>query len=81
MTIPPILDPSRLEQNLATGTISLALTAQRELCVVQKAGGVPIAPDEILRLITAAIEEVKSLDEYMESKLSEDWKKRVVEVR
>ena len=49
--IPPILDPSQLEGTLSRGTMSLCLNAQRELCVVQKAGGVPLALDEILRLV------------------------------
>jgi exosome complex component RRP45 len=31
--------------------MTLAMNAQRELCVVQKAGGVPMAVDEILRLV------------------------------
>lgn len=31
--------------------MTLAMNAQRELCVVQKAGGVPLAADEILRLV------------------------------
>ena len=81
MIVPPILDPSRLEQTLATGTLSLALTAQRELCVVQKAGGVPIAPDEVLELMGTAIEKVKYLEELVETKLKLDWRQRVVEVR
>jgi exosome complex component RRP45 len=48
---PPVLDPSQLESTLSDGTMSLSLNAQRELCVVQKAGGVPLTMDEILRLV------------------------------
>ncbi|KAG6805202.1 hypothetical protein H0H92_000310, partial [Tricholoma furcatifolium] len=36
--IPPIIDPSQLEQRLSAGLISIALNAQRELCVLQKLG-------------------------------------------
>ncbi|KAL5500880.1 RRP45 [Sanghuangporus vaninii] len=78
---PPILDPARLEQTLATGTLSLGLNAQRELCVVQKAGGVPLAQDEIVRLINVGIAKVKELDAFVERRLKEDWAGRVVEVR
>jgi exosome complex component RRP45 len=49
--VPPVLDPSQLESVLSEGTMSLALNAQRELCVVQKAGGVPLPADEILKLV------------------------------
>lgn len=31
--------------------MTLSMNAQRELCVVQKAGGVPMAVDELLRLV------------------------------
>ena len=47
---PAVLDPSLLEQRLAAGVLSVALNAQRELCVIQKAGGVPLEPDEIMRM-------------------------------
>ncbi|KAK7696439.1 hypothetical protein QCA50_001096 [Cerrena zonata] len=33
---PPVLDPNHLEQRLSAGLLSVALNAQRELCVVQK---------------------------------------------
>lgn len=78
---PSILDPARLEQTLSTGTISIALNAQRELCVVQKAGGVPMEQDEIMRIINVGITKVKELDAFVELRLKEDWAGRVVEVR
>lgn len=78
---PSILDPARLEQTLATGTLSLALNAQRELCVVQKAGGVPLAQEEILRMIDVGITKVKELDAFVDKRLKEDWAGRIVEVR
>jgi len=76
-----VLDPSRLEQTLAAGFISLALNAQRELCVVQKAGGVPLAADEILGIVETALGRVKELDQFVEGRLLEDWAGRTVEVR
>ena len=78
---PAILDPSRLEQTLSTGSLSVALNAQRELCVVQKAGGVPIAADEIMRIIDVGVVKVRDLDHLVDQRLQEDWLERKVEVR
>ncbi|KAF9814262.1 hypothetical protein IEO21_05201 [Rhodonia placenta] len=79
-TIAPVLDPSRLEQRLSAGLLSIALNAQRELCVVQKAGGVPLDPNEVLRIVDIAVGKVKELDGIVEARLKEDWAGRVVEV-
>ena len=49
--------------------------------MVQKAGGVPLAQDEIIRLINVGIAKVKELDAFVERRLKEDWAGRVVEVR
>ncbi|TFK51241.1 ribosomal protein S5 domain 2-like protein [Heliocybe sulcata] len=79
-----VLDPSLLESQLATGFLHVALNAQRELCVVQKAGGVPLTEDEILPLIKdVAVTRVRELDRIVESRLKEDWegRKTFVEVR
>lgn len=80
-TTQAIIDPSYLEQRLSAGLLSVALNAQRELCVVQKAGGVPLAPDEILRIIEVAVTKAKELDKVVEKRLKEDWATRHVEVR
>ena len=76
-----MLDPGALETRLAAGTLSVALNAQRELCVLQKAGGVPLASDEILRIVGVAVEKAKELDKLVEQRLKEDWAGRTVEVR
>ena len=78
---PAVLDPSLLEQRLAAGVLSVALNAQRELCVIQKAGGVPLDPDEIMRIIDVAVNKAKEIDKLVEEKLKEDWEGRHVEVR
>ncbi|KIJ67446.1 hypothetical protein HYDPIDRAFT_84405 [Hydnomerulius pinastri MD-312] len=77
----PVVDPSLLEQRLSAGLLSVALNAQREICVLQKAGGVPTAPDEILRLVDIAVTLAKDLDGLVEARLREDWAGRKVEVR
>lgn len=76
-----MLDPSHLEQRLSAGLMSIALNAQKELCVIQKAGGVPLEPDEIVKIIDVAVVKVKELDKLVEARLAEDWKGRTVEVR
>ena len=78
---PPLIDPSHLEETLSAGRLTVALNAQRELCVVQKAGGVPLAPDEVLRIIDVAVQKAKELDQLVEKRLQEDWATRHVEVR
>ncbi|KAI0338508.1 ribosomal protein S5 domain 2-like protein [Trametopsis cervina] len=77
----PILDPTYLEQRLSSGLVSVALNAQRELCVVQKAGGVPLAAEEIMAMIDHAVGKAKELDRIVEHRLKEDWAGRHVEVR
>ncbi|EJD55230.1 ribosomal protein S5 domain 2-like protein [Auricularia subglabra TFB-10046 SS5] len=79
--LPPLLDPTYLEQTLCSGTMSIALNAQRELCVVQKAGGVPLEADAILKLLEIGVLKVKELDQLVEQALSADFATRVVEVR
>ncbi|CAK5268809.1 unnamed protein product [Mycena citricolor] len=75
-----ILDPTQLEQRLSAGLMSVALNAQRELCVVQKLGGVPCDISDILRLINVAVDEAKRWDELIATKLKEDWDERNVEL-
>ncbi|KAL0948060.1 hypothetical protein HGRIS_010684 [Hohenbuehelia grisea] len=80
-TTPPILDPVHLEQRLSAGLVSIALNAQREICVLQKLGGVPLAPDELLKLVNIAVIKAKEIDEMVEQRLKEDWAGRLVEFR
>ncbi|KAI0822119.1 ribosomal protein S5 domain 2-like protein [Trametes gibbosa] len=78
---PLLLDPTHLEETLSAGLLSVALNAQRELCVVQKAGGVPLAPADVLAIMDVAVGKARELDKVVERALQEDWKGRHVEVR
>ncbi|TEB22926.1 ribosomal protein S5 domain 2-like protein [Coprinellus micaceus] len=78
---PPILDPSQLEQRLSAGTMSIALNAQKEICVLQKLGGVPQDTEEILRLVKVAVTQAKGLSIFVDAQLMADWSTRKVEVR
>ncbi|KZS88499.1 ribosomal protein S5 domain 2-like protein [Sistotremastrum niveocremeum HHB9708] len=80
---PPILllDPTTLEAALSSGSMSVAVNSQRELCVVQKAGGVALDVEEVMRVVELAGTKVKELSSWLEGRLEEDWKGRKVEVR
>jgi exosome complex component RRP45 len=77
---PPVLDPSQLEQRLSAGLVSIAMNAQREICVFQKAGGVPLEVEEILRIVHIAADKAKELNAIVERQLKIDWEGRHVEV-
>ncbi|KAI0740131.1 ribosomal protein S5 domain 2-like protein [Earliella scabrosa] len=78
---PPLIDPSHLEETLSAGRLTVALNALRELVVVQKAGGLPLAPDDVLKIIDIAVTKARELDKLVEARLQEDWAGRHVEVR
>ena len=80
-TTPPVLDPSQLEQRLSAGLVSIALNAQKEICVLQKLGGVPLGTDVILQLVEIAVTKAKETHNLVEARLKEDWVGRKVEVR
>lgn len=61
--------------------MSIALNAQKEICVLQKLGGVPLGTDDILRLVEVAVGKAKEMNILVEAKLREDWAGRKVEVR
>ncbi|KZV95603.1 ribosomal protein S5 domain 2-like protein [Exidia glandulosa HHB12029] len=80
-SLPALLDPSHLEETLCAGTMSIALNAQKELCVLQKAGGVAMEADAILKLLEIGVMKAKELDKLIEEALAADFATRVVEVR
>jgi exosome complex component RRP45 len=57
-----VLDPTHLESLLCNGTITLTLNAQQEICVLSKAGGVPLPADDIMKVVTIAVQRVKEVD-------------------
>ena len=81
ITTPPVLDPNQLEQRLSAGLVSIALNAQKEICVLQKLGGVPLETEEVLSLVNVAVGKAKELHGFLDTQLREDWIGRKVEVR
>ncbi|KAI0290834.1 ribosomal protein S5 domain 2-like protein [Russula brevipes] len=76
-----LLDPAGLEQRLAHGTLHLALTPQRELAVVHKAGGLPLAPGVLMDAVQVAARRAKELDGWLDVRVREDWAQKKIEVR
>jgi exosome complex component RRP45 len=76
-----LLDPAGLEQRLAHGTLHLALTPQRELAVVHKAGGLPLAPAVLMGAVQVAARRAKELEAWLDVCVHEDWLRKRVEVR
>ncbi|ELU39792.1 exosome complex exonuclease rrp45 [Rhizoctonia solani AG-1 IA] len=77
----PVLDPNHLETQISLSSLSLALTPARELCTVQKAGGLALDADEMLRLVDIAAGRAKELNSLVEKRLKEDLAMRVIEIR
>lgn len=76
-----LLDPSLLEQTLAPTSITFVINAQREVCVLDKAGGTPLPYQFILALLNDAAKRATQLGAIMESALAHDAQKRIVSVQ
>ncbi|KAF8493680.1 ribosomal protein S5 domain 2-like protein [Russula emetica] len=76
-----LLDPAGLEHRLAQGMLHLALTPQRELAVVHKAGGLPLAPGVLMGAIQVAARRARELETWLDVRVREDWALKKVEVR
>ncbi|SCZ95803.1 BZ3500_MvSof-1268-A1-R1_Chr8-1g09808 [Microbotryum saponariae] len=77
----PLLDPSLLESQLCSGTLTLTLNAQQEICVLSKAGGAPLPADDIMKVVMIGTQRVKEVDAFIKKELERDEKRRRVEVR
>jgi len=71
-----VLDPSHLESQMSTGTLTLTLNAQREICVLSKAGGQPIELETLMRIIHLGADKVRDLDALVKAALAKDAKRR-----
>ncbi|KAI9507409.1 ribosomal protein S5 domain 2-like protein [Russula earlei] len=80
-TLRVLLDPAGLELRLAHGMLNLALTPQRELAVVHKAGGLPLAPGVLMGAVQVAAGRAKELESWLDVRVREDWLQKKVEVR
>ena len=76
-----LLDPAGLELRLAQGVLVLVLTAQRELAVVHKAGGLPLVPETLIGAVEVAARRARELETWLDVRVREDWARKNVEVR
>lgn len=76
-----MLDPTHLEEVLASGTLTATLNAQRELCVLSKAGGSALPVDGVMAVVRVGVERVRDSVRQIEDALAADAAQRVVEVR
>lgn len=75
-----LLDPSLLEETLAHSKLTLVLNAQREICVLDKSSGSPIAPHSLLDLIHIGLSRIQQLSDLLEHALKTDAQTRIIEV-
>lgn len=75
-----VLDPSWLEETLASSKLTLVLNAQREICVLDKSYGSPVEPQTLLDLIQAGLTRVQQLTSILEHALQQDANTRITEV-
>lgn len=76
-----LLDPSLLEQSTAHSNITFVMNAQREVCVLDKAGGVAIPYPTILGLLDNASVRGRELSQFIEEKLADDARMRIISVQ
>lgn len=76
-----LLDPSLLEQTLAHTSITFVINAQREVCVLDKAGGAPLPYQTILALLGDASKRAAELAKLVEKALADDASHRIVSVQ
>jgi len=76
-----VLDPSRIELQMCSGTLTITLNAQREICVLTKAGGQPMGIDEVMRIVHLGAERVQEIDQVVNSSLKGDLKRRAIDLR
>lgn len=71
-----MLDPSRLEEQVADGTLTLTLNAQGEICIFSKVGGSPMSVDELMRCVKVASVRVKDFEQLVKTELDKDARRR-----
>lgn len=67
-----VCDPSLLETQLCSGTLTLTLNAQNEICVLTKAGGQALSVKEIMRIIGIGKQKIKDIDATVKKALDKE---------
>lgn len=61
--------------------MTVTLNAQRELCVLSKAGGTALSVDEVMAVVRVGVERVRQNVKAIEDALVKDAAQRIIEVR
>jgi exosome complex component RRP45 len=67
-----VVDPEWKEEKVQSGRITMTLNAHRELCAIQKAGGVPLSVDQILEGARIAQMKVVEITQIIQQALRND---------
>ncbi|ORX49032.1 hypothetical protein BCR36DRAFT_404935 [Piromyces finnis] len=71
-----VVDPNLLEEQVKEGDMTITLNSHKELCIIHKAGGIPLEIDQILRCTKIASVKVSEITELINNALKEDEEKR-----
>lgn len=72
-----IMDPTKLEEQLADGTMTITMNKYQELCVLSKDGGVPLEATDIMRCAKLALSKTMDITEHIQSAIIENSPKQV----
>lgn len=67
-----VVDPTRLEEKVKEGDMTITMNVHKEICALSKAGGTPLPMDKIHQCSQIALVKVKDTTELIQSKLEED---------
>ncbi|KAJ2336591.1 3'-5'-exoribonuclease, partial [Coemansia sp. RSA 2681] len=58
-----VLDPTLLEEQVQVSSFTITLNSHREICALNKAGGIPLSPAQIQRCTQVALAKVDEVNE------------------
>jgi len=71
-----LVDPSKAEEKVQTGTLSVAVNQFGDICGIYKPGGIPLSLDEIEHGVQIATARAKDLIDKIRATLEEDANER-----
>ncbi|KAL9643893.1 hypothetical protein ABK040_013304 [Willaertia magna] len=72
------VDPIKKEELIASGSMTIALNTHKELCAIQKGGGLALTKEQILECTNIAAVKVKELTELLKSFLKREEELRKI---
>ncbi|ORY97387.1 ribosomal protein S5 domain 2-type protein [Syncephalastrum racemosum] len=67
-----VVDPTRLEEKVKEGDMTITMNIHKEICALSKAGGTPLPMDKIHQCSQIALVKVKDTTELIQRRLEED---------